>query len=777
MHHPFQLQRFFLTLVIYLSVCIYSYVFITPYSFISFIGPAAGITTALVVFWGSGILLAVVVATILFCLFLYFWLNLPIESSMVIITLLALMLQGFWAKQLTFAEVNKHKWLKSRRSLLIFLFKVGPVISLVSASTVVILTTLENQMFGDNLFFVFVCSWSASTLISIFFTPLFLLSQDQLSISKRVFIIVSSLLAIICIGLLFNISQNVQQHQRQDTFNQVQNKVLQNIQQEIASTIEQVNSLSALFKSTEQVSRREFELFAQHVFQNNSSVRALTWAPIITHENRAEFTKVFGSVNEKNIKGELQESVKRNIYAPIKYLYPSLNNGQYLGFDVLKNLNTVIDINKLMSHEGVVASAPLRLGQNEFANLDILFISAVYFENNTTEQDKQEQSKQKQGKENNLLGFVLASVQFESFFKKILPLKSDDVMLFIEDVTQQEPYTLFGKPLNESYRHIESTTLYVNSRVWRISIGESQPWQMQEKNWQIWAMLGGVTLGGVLFQVLILMMVVYSNELSAQVVRKTRELILAKEKSEHKNKAMTNFVYTLTNEFGTPLQAISHFTKQLHKADSQKQKNIIQDIDLAINNMQKLLGMVADLSKIELGELVVNKAPLDFYGFLARIDSMLKANKSNRNNQITFLIDPSVPHFINSDELKIQQLLVAFCHGVHQLYDAENIRLSIKVHTHKFNSATLLFVFTSHNNEVSHSIEQFQHFILKGISSYSAEVAMAKKVCQLMGGDASLAISDSGKRILTASIKIEITSNEQQQVYQAQTFDDIDDFN
>lgn len=177
MHHPF--QRFFLTLVIYFSVCIYSYVFITPYSF--------------------------------------------------------------------------------------------------------------------------VCSWSASTLISIFFTPLFLLFQDQLSISKRVFIIVSSLFAIICIGFLFNISQNVQQHQRQDTFNQVQNKVLQNIQQEIASTIEQVNSLSALFKSTEQVSRREFELFAQHVFQNNSSVRALTWAPIITHENRAEFTKFFGSVNEKNI--------------------------------------------------------------------------------------------------------------------------------------------------------------------------------------------------------------------------------------------------------------------------------------------------------------------------------------------------------------------------------------------------------------------------------------------------------------------------------------------
>ena len=53
---------------------------------------------------------------------------------------------------------------------------------------------------------------------------------------------------------------------------------------------------------------------------------------------------------------------------------------------------------------------------------------------------------------------------------------------------------------------------------------------------------------------------------------------------------------------------------------------------------------------------------------------------------------------------------------------------------------------------------------------------MAKEVCQLMGGDANIAISASGERVLTASIKIEITSNEQQQSYQAQTFDEKDNF-
>ncbi|PCH97011.1 MAG: hypothetical protein COB83_03815 [Gammaproteobacteria bacterium] len=766
------LQRFFLTIVIYLSVCFFTYVFITPYAFISFIGPAAGITTALVVFWGTSVLLAITVATILFCLFLYFWVNIPIESSLVIITLLTLMLQGFWAKQLTAAEVNQQNWLKSRRKLLTFLFKVGPAISLVSASAVVILTMLENKEYGDNLFFVFISSWSSSVLLAIFCTPLLLLSQGQhqLSLSKRFFITVASLLAVVSISLLFNISQNVQQHQRYDSFNQIKSEVLHKIKHEIALTIEQINSLSAFFKASEYITPNEFNLFSQHVFQNTTSVRVLEWAPVISHENRTEFEKQFTNINEKGEQGTLQIASERSRYAPIKYIYPSLDNEQVLGLDIFKNAKTILDMDTVIRDKGIVASAPINLIQDEHANFGVLFASAIFSRDDN----------KRQGNEVDLLGFVIAVVQFEDFFKQIAPLKSDNATLYIEDVTTQEPYVLFGKQLNENYRHVESAFLNINSRKWRISLGESEPWQTQTKNWQVWGMLFGITFGGMLFQVLILMMAVYSNELSVQVLRKTRELIIAKEHSEHKNTAKTNFLQSFTNELHTPLQTIGHFTKQLyqavHQSGNQAQTKIIQEIELAKNNMQKLLSMAADLSKIESGQLAINSEPIDFYGFLERIDAMLKAKTTSPANTIILLIDPSVPHFINSDELKIQQLLIAFCNSVPKLYEVENIRLSIKVYNHQFNSASLLFVFTSHDNKVNSNTEQFLNFIAKDISLCGTEMAMAKEVCQLMGGDANIAISASGERVLTASIKIEITSNEQQQSYQAQTFDEKDNF-
>ena len=318
---PNTFYHFLLTLIIFLCVCLCTLAFISPYSFTSFVGPAAGITSALVIFYGARIIPVIIIATLLYCSFLFFWLNLPVESSLVIITLLAFVLQGFWAKQLTYKEVNKQKWLKSRRVLLTFLLKVGPLNSLISAFSVIILTLLENKEFGDNLFFTFFSCWSGSLLFSIFFTPLFLLYQGrhQLSLSKRFFIMVASLLAVVAIALLFYISQNVQQHQRQVFFNKVKSRVVQKIQHEVALTSDKLNSLSAFIKVNREVTSNDFSLFAAQILQKISNVRVLEWAPAVNHRNRSVFEKNIKSIVEKNVEGSFQKAGDRNRYAPIKY--------------------------------------------------------------------------------------------------------------------------------------------------------------------------------------------------------------------------------------------------------------------------------------------------------------------------------------------------------------------------------------------------------------------------------------------------------------------------
>lgn len=764
------LQRFNLALVIYLAVFIGTVLFIKPFSFTSFIGPIAGITTALIIFFGTNILLLTVTLVIAFSVFLSWYFNLTISLAMVIITMLAIVMQSYWAKQITLAEVRHVNWLQSRQVLLIFLFKIGPLTAIVSASSILVIAMLDNQSLAGDLLYTFISSWSGSVLFSIFFTPLLLLTQkrQQLKPSKRFFIIFASSLAFIAIGLLFKISQNVQLYHREDMFKQVKSDVAQTIKQEVALVADELNSLSAFIKASEYISSSEFTLFVEQIRHKNSAIRALEWALIVNHKHRDEYEKQALPIIERNNTVTMQRAKDRALYAPVHYVYPILGNYITLGFDVLTNSADVISMDKVIASNNIITSAPINLIQGDYSNPGILFISSVHDKNKQIENSVTNNNKQ------SLLGFVIAVAQFEDLFHQIDKFTDNGTDLFIEDVTDFEPYILFGKQLINPNLHTEQIDLTIYSRHWRISFVEQQPWQMQQKSWQTWGMLLGATFGGIIFQLLILMMAAYSSELSMQVIRKTQELILAKDKSEQENIAKTNFLNMLNKELQTPLQAIHSFIEQLRKTQQKQQPNIINNIDLAQKNMSQLLDMVIDLSKIESGELLAKSEPFDFHGFLARIDEILKVKNIAKNRSITLLIDSSVPHFITSDELRIQQFLIVLCENIHQLYAMNNIRLTVKVH-HQVNTATLLFVFTEQDDEKREVKAPFVDYLSKDISLYNTQMSMVKEVCQLMKGDVSLGMTKSGERILTAAIKIIQTTSEQQQNYQARFFGDEND--
>jgi len=267
------------------------------------------------------------------------------------------------------------------------------------------------------------------------------------------------------------------------------------------------------------------------------------------------------------------------------------------------------------------------------------------------------------------------------------------------------------------------------------------------------------------------MMAAYSSELSLQVELKTHALILAKEKSEQKSLAKTNFLQTLNNELRIPLQVIKAFIEQL------KQKGInnkqVTGIIHSGNNIGQLLDTMMDLSEIESGTIKAKSEPFDFYGFLNRIEPMLKANNEQSGTSIFFLINKDVPHYINSDELRMQKLLHVLTQSAQQLFNTDALRLTIKLHTHKSNSASLFFIY-SHQDETTagDSDERIKSIINQDLASYSTSMAMVKEVCQLLHGNVNLGLLPSGGGVLSVSIRIKITTAEQQSAHQALFFDE-----
>jgi CHASE1-domain containing sensor protein len=771
--------RFLIAAMLYFATSLIAAWVATPQSFINFVGPAAALVSGLMLIWGMLPVFAVILVSPLLALALNYYFQHDANLTVMIIAVMAIILQGLWTRQLVFRFILYKKWLTSRKHLFFFLLRVGPIASLTSASAVIILSILDSEVTHGSFLYTFTNTWSSSMLVAVFFIPLLLLARnaEQLRLTKRIFVGVTSILGFCAALLLLKTSQQEQQHLRQGVFTHSKMEVERLIVEEIDEVINQINSLSALFKASEEVSLREFTLFSESIFKEGSSVRALEWAPIVPFAQRQNFeqqaTNLFQSdfnIKERSKAGQLIVAEQRSQYAPLFYIYPQLGNHLVLGLDVYSNPNNILSMQKVVDSQKIIASGPLTLIQDEFAKPGILFSKAIFSQVTPSELSKDLVSRPTLYGELRLIGFVVAVVKFDDFFEQLAQKKSKQVKFFIQDVSRSEPHILFGKPVVTENRYSQVIEMSVFSRKWQLSIAESQPWFGQPKTWQAWAVLIGGTLGAALFQMLVLMMAAYSSELSVQVDVKTRALILAKENSEEKSLAKSHFLQTLNTELRTPLMAIKAFVEQLKQRGINNRQ--VTGISHAGENVALLLDTMVDLSNIESGKVTAKQDCFDFYGFLQRTESVIKASNGYEGKSIFFLIDKSVPHYINSDELYIQKLLYALIESAHQLLETPDLRLSIKLHQHKLADASLFFTLSPQNEVIDAPTPSADNEkVHTELNANSTAMAMAIKYSQLLKGDTSLGTLSSGDGVLSASIRVVISSIQQQESQQGLTFD------
>ncbi len=756
-------NRFIIATLCYVAVCLFTTIAIKPFSIINFIGPAAGVASIFTIIWGYQILLSIVLGTIVFSTLLMLYTGETLDSTMLLIALLAICLQSFWTKHLTYKYIRQQRWLRSRTILLRFLFRVGPLASIVSASAVVVIAMLDVETFGHLVTYVFFSSWSGSVLVSIFLTSVLLFNSDaqKLNVARRWFVLVSSLLGGVAIALLVLLSQHNQQYQRVEQFERATSIVQTAIDAEVAIIREQLKGLSAFFKASQEVTIDEFNLFSRHIFRENSSVRAIEWVPIVEQKNRKVFEKDASDatqlpfyIKEQLHTGQLLAAEIRDFYHPIYYIYPRSQNEASFGVDLLVEANTAKTMALALKFKRMVASAPLTLIQDSFSNPGFFIFYPVLNSKSLNPYGAKVEDDQQV-----LNGYVVAVIQIEPFFRHLVQSSlGDNVDLFVQDITSREPFVMYGNQLEDRGRLVSIQLFDIFCRQWRVQYSEKEPWVNQSKAWTAWLLLIGVTLGGFLYQLLILLMAAYSIELSQKVKLKGKELLLAKENSDNKTLAKSHFLQTLSSELRTPIYAIKYFVAKFRQHPTFQQAELsIEDIANASLNLTQLIDTVEDLTEIEYGTQALQAVAFDFRDFLQRIETMLNASSKEEDISFKFFVNNNVPYIIKSDELKIQKLLIALAENATKLLSCNELSLSIKAHLHQFKRATLFFMMTPIDGTLKRDKKLlYSHLVDTDLSSHSTSMAMVKEVCQLFDGDVKLSRLPAGELLLSASIKIDL---------------------
>ncbi|HEX4201930.1 MAG TPA: response regulator, partial [Chthoniobacterales bacterium] len=133
----------------------------------------------------------------------------------------------------------------------------------------------------------------------------------------------------------------------------------------------------------------------------------------------------------------------------------------------------------------------------------------------------------------------------------------------------------------------------------------------------------------------------------------------AKNNAEAANRAKTAFLANMSHEVRTPLNSILGYAQLLLRG-CENVKDPRPKLQSIIDSGTHLLGMMnelLDLARVESGKLAINPEPLNLPSFLQSLVAEFEIRARQSGLQFEFATDHSLPQWVETDPLRLRQIL------------------------------------------------------------------------------------------------------------------------
>jgi len=132
----------------------------------------------------------------------------------------------------------------------------------------------------------------------------------------------------------------------------------------------------------------------------------------------------------------------------------------------------------------------------------------------------------------------------------------------------------------------------------------------------------------------------------------------AKKAAEKANQIKSDFLSMISHELRTPLNAISGSVYSLlQESPSDYQKNALNTINFAVDNLIIMINDLLDFQKIEAGKLHIENAEFNLSELLNQIVKGLTFHARDSENKLSLDLDSSLDLVVKSDKTRISQIL------------------------------------------------------------------------------------------------------------------------
>ncbi len=163
----------------------------------------------------------------------------------------------------------------------------------------------------------------------------------------------------------------------------------------------------------------------------------------------------------------------------------------------------------------------------------------------------------------------------------------------------------------------------------------------------------GIVLAIFLVVILVILLILTYSILNKSKMEAQKALV----KAENANRAKTDFLFNMSHDIRTPMNAITGFLRLLDKQqdDGAKRKEYIRKIGDASQILLSIINNVLEMSKIESGKTVLNENAFNIEQMCNSMYSLFTAHMQAKN--ITFEKEVVVQHrFVWCDTTKVQEV-------------------------------------------------------------------------------------------------------------------------
>ena len=218
------------------------------------------------------------------------------------------------------------------------------------------------------------------------------------------------------------------------------------------------------------------------------------------------------------------------------------------------------------------------------------------------------------------------------------------------------------------------------------------------------------------------------------------ELIAAKEEALQLSRAKDMFISVMSHEIRTPLNAVIGISRLLLDANlPESQKENLDVLKFSADNLMTLINDVLDFTKIETGNVELEKGSVDLRETVQSIIGSLQYKTKPKNIYLNANIDAAVPAIVIGDSTRLSQILLNLGSNAVKFTEHGGITIELKVIEQTRKNVRIRFSVTDTGIGIAHSklstifesFKQAEVDITRKYGGTGLGLAISKKLIEL----------------------------------------------